>query len=80
MFRMLRDQNLAPLNCCVLFETLIFLENSHFIEFKVSDEMEEIGWIDDCIVEPVEKKRNGRKNMCMIYCNRKTLDEMRKLN
>ena len=35
MFRMLRDQNLAPLNCRVLFETLIFLENSHFIEFKV---------------------------------------------
>ena len=42
--------------------------------------MEEIGWIDDCIVEPIEKKRNGRKNMCMIYCNREILDEMRKLN
>ena len=35
MFRMLRDQNLAPLNCSVSFETLIFLENSHFIEYKV---------------------------------------------
>ena len=35
MFRMLRDQNLAPLNCSVLFKTLIFLENSHFIEYKV---------------------------------------------
>ena len=35
MFRMLRDQNLAPLNCGVSFETLIFLENSHFIEYKV---------------------------------------------
>ena len=35
MFRMLRDQNLAPLNCRVSFETLIFLEISHFIEYKV---------------------------------------------
>ena len=35
MFCMLRDQNLAPLNCSVSFETLIFLENSHFIEYKV---------------------------------------------
>ena len=35
MFRMLRDQNLAPLNCSVSFETLISLENSHFIEYKV---------------------------------------------
>ena len=36
MFRMLRDQNLAPLNCGVSFETLIFLKNSHFIElYKV---------------------------------------------
>ena len=42
--------------------------------------MEEIGWIDDCIVKPVEKKRNGRRNKCMIYYNRETLDEMRKLN
>ena len=29
--------------------------------------MEEIGWIDDFIVEPVEKKWNGRRNMCMIH-------------
>ena len=36
MFRMLRDQYLAPLNCGVSFETLIFLENSHFIEYKVA--------------------------------------------
>ena len=36
MFHMLRDQNLAPLNCSVSFETLIFLENSHFIEYKVN--------------------------------------------
>ena len=35
MLCMLRDQNLAPLNCGVSFETLIFLENSHFIEYKV---------------------------------------------
>ena len=35
MFRMLRDQNLAPSNCGVSFETLIFLENSHFIEYKI---------------------------------------------
>ena len=35
MFPMLRDQNLAPLNSGVSFETLIFLENSHFIEYKV---------------------------------------------
>ena len=35
MFRVLRDQYLAPLNCGVSFETLIFLENSHFIEHKV---------------------------------------------
>ena len=39
MFRMLRDQNLAPLNCGVSFETLIFLENSHFIEYKVGTEV-----------------------------------------
>ena len=36
MFRILRDQNLAPLNCNVSFETLIFLENSHFIEYKIT--------------------------------------------
>ena len=35
MFCMLRGQNLAPLNCGISFETLIFLENSHFIEYKV---------------------------------------------
>ena len=35
MFCMLRDQNLASLNCGVSFETLSFLENSHFIEYKV---------------------------------------------
>ena len=40
MFRMLRDQNLAPLNCGVSFETLIFLENSHFIEYKVVGRLE----------------------------------------
>ena len=39
MLCMLRDQNLAPLNCGVSFETLIFLENSHFIEYKVEGEM-----------------------------------------
>ena len=36
IFHMLRDQNLAPLNRNVFFETLISLENSHFIEYKVN--------------------------------------------
>ena len=35
MFCMLRGQNLAPFNCGISVETLIFLENSHFIEYKV---------------------------------------------
>ena len=35
MFCMLRGQNLAPLNCGISFETLLFLKNSHFIEYKL---------------------------------------------
>ena len=38
MFCMLRGQNLPPLNCGVSFETLIFMEISHFIEYKVLQE------------------------------------------
>ena len=46
MFRMLRDQNLAPLNCSVSFETLISLENSHFIEYKVLPSIQNVFYLE----------------------------------